>query len=576
MVADYLLYLRDEGIKIDFLGLNNETEDAVPVGRYIATHDQLELKLDFAGFTGDFRDFQYVGPDTFGLSGAKGFIDTLGDAGRLDTIDFVASHYYPQHVSGHESDWLDLSNLSGGKSLWHTELHMPGNTDAINDLSQTLRDSLSVMFASFRNGVDSYIWWDSGNSLNQVRDVIKRDVMTTTLGATPVFTTPSYQGKGDPDGQPLYQAFVEDSRVTMWIVNPVGTRINVPVNLLAGQVVSGLSGKYYRAPNGDNNLLSSDIVPLGFNVAADGNSFTIDHIPAQSAAVVSFEMADPGFFDGNPGFTGTDGNLNPITNYRNEPPVVSGAVGDITVDLVGGNLNNAGIASKQSINELFADYNGGSLSETDTVVLTFDYQSVGDITQNGMEMGVSPNGTGFRPTGNLLFVIDDNGAASGMSSGNVLGIGANDAGFGFTEASLSDGLTVTLTATVDGFTFDFSDVIVSGTGETTASFSGSFTGTQFLDIFGNGHMYSTTQRGSPTPQGAPTVFQEFSIFVDEDSVVPFLLGDCNQDGMVDFMDIASMIDLLTNGVYLEQADCNQDGSVDFSDIFPFINILISG
>ncbi len=572
MVADYLQYLKDEGIKIHFLGLNNETEGAVPANRYVATYDLLESKLDAAGFVGEYRDFEYVGPDSFGIPTAERFIDDLADLGRLDTIDYVASHYYPQHGSGNESDWLDLSNLSGGKPLWHTEFHMPGNTAAINELSQTVRDALSVVFASFRNGVDSYIWWDSGNSLNQVRDVIKRDVMTTTLGATPVFTSPAYQGKGDPDGLPLYQAFVEDSKVTMWIVNPGGAMNNVPVTMLSGQVASGLEGQYYLAPDGDNNLTSSDVVPLNFNLGTDGSIFLISFIPAQSAAVVSFDLAEPGFFDGNPGFTGTDGNLNPISNYPNQPPVVSGTVGDITIDLVGGGQNNAGIASKENIDELSAAYNGGSLSDTDTVVLTFDYESVGDITANGIELGISPNGTGFRPDGNFFFVIDDNGAASGMAQGNVLGIGVNDAVFGFLESSLSDGFTATLTANTNGFTFDFADVVVTGSGQTTASYSGTFTGNQFLDIFSTGHMYSTTQRGARDPE-APTIMRAFNITVDEDSVAPFVLGDCNQDGFVNFGDIQCMIDLLSTSGFVAQADCNQDGAINFLDIAPFIAIL---
>ena len=292
MVTNYLSYLKDEGISIDFLGLNNETEDAVPVDRYIATYDLLEAKLDLIGFDGEFRDFEYVGPDSFGLPIAERFIEDLGDAGRLDTIDFVASHYYPQHGSGNESDWQDLSALSGGKPLFHTELHMPGNSAAIAELSQTVRDALSVQFASMRNGVDSYIWWDSGNNTNRVRDVIKRQVMTTTLGAAPVFTKPNYQGKGDSDGEPLFQAFVEDGLVTLWIVNPGSDINNLPVNMLSQQVGSSLSGKYYLAPDGDNVLLASDIVPLSFNLNANGLGFTIDQIPSQSIAVVVFDI-DP-------------------------------------------------------------------------------------------------------------------------------------------------------------------------------------------------------------------------------------------------------------------------------------------
>ena len=176
---------------------------------------------------------------------------------------------------------------------------MPGNNDAINELSQTLRDSLSVLFGSFRNGVDSYIWWDSGNSLNEVRDVIKREVTTTTLGAAPIFTTPSYAAKGDADGLPLFQAFVEDGQVTLWIANPGGDMNNLPVDLLSSSLGASRSGLFYRAPNGDNNLTASDTVPLTFTAGMDGMGFTIDHIPGQSVAVISFDVIEFGLGDCN-------------------------------------------------------------------------------------------------------------------------------------------------------------------------------------------------------------------------------------------------------------------------------------
>ena len=48
---------------------------------------------------------------------------------------------------------------------------------------------------------------------------------------------------------------------------------------------------------------------------------------------------------------------------------------------------------------------------------------------------------------------------------------------------------------------------------------------------------------------------------------------CDLNGVVDFCDIAPFIDILSSGVFLDQADCNQDGVVDFFDIAPFIDIL---
>lgn len=54
-----------------------------------------------------------------------------------------------------------------------------------------------------------------------------------------------------------------------------------------------------------------------------------------------------------------------------------------------------------------------------------------------------------------------------------------------------------------------------------------------------------------------------------------LLGDVNQDGEVNFSDIAPFISRLQSGDFLTEADINEDGVVDFSDIPPFIEVLSS-
>ena len=56
-----------------------------------------------------------------------------------------------------------------------------------------------------------------------------------------------------------------------------------------------------------------------------------------------------------------------------------------------------------------------------------------------------------------------------------------------------------------------------------------------------------------------------------------VLGDVNQDGVVDFADIPVFIELLQSqtGSSLPEADCNQDGVLDFADIPAFIEILMN-
>ena len=55
-----------------------------------------------------------------------------------------------------------------------------------------------------------------------------------------------------------------------------------------------------------------------------------------------------------------------------------------------------------------------------------------------------------------------------------------------------------------------------------------------------------------------------------------LLGDVNCDGVVDLLDVAPFVDLLTTGGFSDKADVNQDGVVDLLDVDPFVDILLGG
>ena len=53
----------------------------------------------------------------------------------------------------------------------------------------------------------------------------------------------------------------------------------------------------------------------------------------------------------------------------------------------------------------------------------------------------------------------------------------------------------------------------------------------------------------------------------------FSLGDVDMDGVVDFLDIAPFISILSSTDFQIEADIDQDGDVDFFDISPFIELL---
>ncbi len=54
----------------------------------------------------------------------------------------------------------------------------------------------------------------------------------------------------------------------------------------------------------------------------------------------------------------------------------------------------------------------------------------------------------------------------------------------------------------------------------------------------------------------------------------FLLGDVNCDGVVDLLDVAPFVALITGGGFLDKADINDDGVVSLLDVVPFVDLLL--
>ena len=64
-------------------------------------------------------------------------------------------------------------------------------------------------------------------------------------------------------------------------------------------------------------------------------------------------------------------------------------------------------------------------------------------------------------------------------------------------------------------------------------------------------------------------------FISDIPVSMPILGDVNQDGVVDFSDIPAFISVLQMGQFQAEADINQDGEVNFADVPAFIEILVA-
>ena len=52
-----------------------------------------------------------------------------------------------------------------------------------------------------------------------------------------------------------------------------------------------------------------------------------------------------------------------------------------------------------------------------------------------------------------------------------------------------------------------------------------------------------------------------------------IIGDVNQDGSVDLLDVSPFVDAISSGDYQIEADMNEDGAVDLLDVSKFIDVL---
>jgi hypothetical protein len=185
--------------------------------------------------------------------------------------------------------------------------------------------------------------------------------------------------------------------------------------------------------------------------------------------------------------------------------------------------------------------------------------------QNSIIAGNSDNGAApdFTATGNLTVQNSIIGSTlgTGLPAGNN-----NQLNVHFTavlETEVVNGVTVPL-LTDNG-----------GPVETIALLANSpaiDAGDNNLAVDANGNPLTTDQRGA----GFDRIFgATVDIGAFEFAPSTFLLGDVNQDGVIDFADIPSFISVLQSSVFLDEADINGDGVVDFADIPFFIDLLIA-
>lgn len=82
----------------------------------------------------------------------------------------------------------------------------------------------------------------------------------------------------------------------------------------------------------------------------------------------------------------------------------------------------------------------------------------------------------------------------------------------------------------------------------------------------------TINDGAFNPVGM--IFSEMLIESSGTMPCQFPLGDVNQDGLVDLLDVPAFIDAFFGAIFCCEADINGDGTLDLLDVAPFVELLL--
>ena len=367
-------------------------------------------------------------------------------------------------------------------------------------------------------------------------------------------------------------------------------------------ISGGSTGEFFNARPG------SDVQLIGGEFQFNGTAFSGPTVSLGAGDTLSGTLTDGSIFifsndtlDSISNVTLTQGelptlDLSPMIVETADPVSPFGLRAGQTMTLLDGgelgdgfqvvdatlNVEGGEIGSRSEVIGSEVNISGGSVGFDLIALLGSEVNISGGTVANRFEVfqgsvvNVSGGAVGlfFRAHAGSEVNISGGSVAEGFDarSGSVVNVSGGTFGRSLREFNASPGSVVNLFGSsfvLDGV--DLNDSLADGQALTIVDRDVTLSG-----VFADGSPFSFDLTSVATFRTADFFSPDATLTVTlGEPVSTTVLGDVNQDGVVNFDDIGPFINVLISGGFQEEADANQDGVVNFSDIPAFIAALIA-
>lgn len=217
MLADFITYMKEKGIIIDVLGIDNEenfNEGNITPKKHIQIVDRLKALAAEKGF----KMPLIAGPERYQPMGDvdNSWMKLFVAENRWDCLDIYGMHYYPKHRAIVDKLEYEFS-LIGERPFWATEPHWDAK-DGENDMLDYAETAICALWDQTDLGMDGFMWWNYKRA-GDLRGNLMRIISVPIKNARPVVMD-DHDGRDTKEKYKLQtRAFRKGNVISVYVIN---------------------------------------------------------------------------------------------------------------------------------------------------------------------------------------------------------------------------------------------------------------------------------------------------------------------------------------------------------------------